>query len=366
MTELAHSRRFETQTTSTVADPIGQPAIVALGWIGEARVLIEALIGSIPAPGAFVCLAEGESPSVHIVRYVDGTRSVVRSDKSLAQTFGLEASPAIGNDFPLALCADDLWPAAIRARVPYLRDHSNQNGLARLLVVFLRDHGHLCGLVGLERRSDERAFSGAEIDEAGRLAPVLLSVMKVTLGRREYGRALAALRALGGVEGTVFVIDRDREQIVWASEPAGPAIESVVVTEAEAALKTDSWPAKRLLPDGRIVSVVPLDDGSMFGGGRYAVVELVQGAAGRGSVSTLSGREREVAQLLADGYSHVNIAARCELAAATVRTYVARIYTKLGVCNRADLVREILRPRGASDRCVQVRTKGKRTVRGSK
>jgi DNA-binding CsgD family transcriptional regulator len=57
----------------------------------------------------------------------------------------------------------------------------------------------------------------------------------------------------------------------------------------------------------------------------------------------LSPREQQVAQLLADGYSNVNIAAVCGVTSNTVRTLMRRLYRKLGVRNRADLVREMLR-----------------------
>jgi DNA-binding CsgD family transcriptional regulator len=56
----------------------------------------------------------------------------------------------------------------------------------------------------------------------------------------------------------------------------------------------------------------------------------------------LSRREREIARLLVGGCSALNIAARCMLSEATVRTYVRRIYRKAGVANRADLVRKLL------------------------
>jgi DNA-binding CsgD family transcriptional regulator len=64
---------------------------------------------------------------------------------------------------------------------------------------------------------------------------------------------------------------------------------------------------------------------------------------GAGGAARLSPREREVARLLVDGYSHVNVAALCGVTTNTVRTLTRRLYRKLGVCNRADLVREILR-----------------------
>lgn len=56
------------------------------------------------------------------------------------------------------------------------------------------------------------------------------------------------------------------------------------------------------------------------------------------TVEDLSPREREVAEMLVQGYSGVNIAAACNLSENTVRTYIRRLYRKLGVSNRAELV----------------------------
>jgi len=56
----------------------------------------------------------------------------------------------------------------------------------------------------------------------------------------------------------------------------------------------------------------------------------------------LSAREREIAQLLLDGYATLNAAAILELSEHTVRTYVRRLYKKLNVSNRADLVCRVL------------------------
>ena len=53
----------------------------------------------------------------------------------------------------------------------------------------------------------------------------------------------------------------------------------------------------------------------------------------------LSRREREIARLLVAGYSGVNVAAIAGLSENTVRTYVRRLYTKLGVSNRTEATR---------------------------
>jgi len=57
---------------------------------------------------------------------------------------------------------------------------------------------------------------------------------------------------------------------------------------------------------------------------------------------TLSEREQQVARLLADGYSCVNTAAVLNLSENTVRTYVRRLYRKLEVTNRVDLVQRLI------------------------
>src|SRR5262249_31786636 len=68
-------------------------------------------------------------------------------------------------------------------------------------------------------------------------------------------------------------------------------------------------------------------------------------AEGRGAPrvpALLSEREQQVARLLADGYSCVNTAAVLNLSENTVRTYVRRLYRKLEVTNRVDLVQRLI------------------------
>ena len=55
----------------------------------------------------------------------------------------------------------------------------------------------------------------------------------------------------------------------------------------------------------------------------------------------LSQREHEIARYLTEGYSTINIGAILEISPNTVRTYVRRIYTKLNVCSRVELVRRV-------------------------
>ncbi|HET9625196.1 MAG TPA: helix-turn-helix transcriptional regulator [Kofleriaceae bacterium] len=59
-----------------------------------------------------------------------------------------------------------------------------------------------------------------------------------------------------------------------------------------------------------------------------------------GKTTKLSSRERQIAQLLANGYSTVNAAAILSLSENTIRTYVRRLYRKLEITNRSDLTRK--------------------------
>ncbi|MER6784859.1 response regulator transcription factor [Streptomyces sp. NPDC000658] len=76
------------------------------------------------------------------------------------------------------------------------------------------------------------------------------------------------------------------------------------------------------------------------------VGELV--AQGPSVERELTGREREVVRLLADGLSNRAIAEALFLSEATVKTHLVRVYRKLGADNRAAAVSEAVR-RGLLD-----------------
>jgi two-component system response regulator NreC len=70
-----------------------------------------------------------------------------------------------------------------------------------------------------------------------------------------------------------------------------------------------------------------------------AIAKRVGGGQPVGSASLLSPREREVLDLVAQGYTNQQIADRLGLSIKTVETYRSRLVEKLGLRSRADLVR---------------------------
>src|SRR5205823_5809618 len=74
--------------------------------------------------------------------------------------------------------------------------------------------------------------------------------------------------------------------------------------------------------------------------------EVVQGLLGRRRnvelIAQLTGRERDVLQHMAEGRSNQRIAAEMTLAAKTVESHVAAVFTKLGLPPSADDNRRVL------------------------
>ncbi|MBO8141514.1 MAG: AAA family ATPase [Firmicutes bacterium] len=67
------------------------------------------------------------------------------------------------------------------------------------------------------------------------------------------------------------------------------------------------------------------------------------------SVEVLSAREKDVARLVAQGFTNREVAARLYISPRTVETHLQRIYTKLSLSNRVELVRYL----ATSDRSVK-------------
>ena len=85
---------------------------------------------------------------------------------------------------------------------------------------------------------------------------------------------------------------------------------------------------------------------SVAGGGFYLsaqLADLLHAATGTPRQTGLSPREQEALAYIARGFTHQQTATRMGVSKATVDTYIARIRTKLGLGNKAELALAALR-----------------------
>ena len=161
----------------------------------------------------------------------------------------------------------------------------------------------------------------------------------------------AALRAIGNVRGAVLVVDCKTRRVACAGSPdngsewrpwEGRSGRSIAAFARRlVALRTRNATAPTLPQRvGRtfILSVAQFSPESHGAATPFVAVHVAPAARDPRARERLSPREGQVAHFLVEGYSNVNIAALCGVSTNTTRTLIQRIYRKLGVCNRADLV----------------------------
>lgn len=317
---------------------------------------MEALRGMVSAPGAFCCLGTDDARA-----YADSTRLVgtelrpMPGDErtKLSAAFGFDPKSVTASPYRVYTSAE-LWPDRERAALPYFRE-SAADGFTQALLVFLHEGGLLFGLAGLERRAGQPPFSDGDKRTLEDLGPFLVAGVRSQLRFDDLSREAAALRALGRVKGAVYVVDCDARRVLWAADrqsglhweddvsPLEKPLASAIEEWLSARDRADALPSPIRLPRGTLVAVARLEGDPVFGGARCAAVS-VEGESHNDALEGLSRREREVARLLVAGYSGVNVAAISGLSEHTVKTYVRRLYTKLGVNRRADLVRKLVAP----------------------
>lgn len=320
------------------------------------RRVMDAMRQLVPASGAFICFGT-EDPRAYAdsTRFVDGSPHPLKATDGvrLTQAFGFETKSVVETTRRVYL-ANELYPDDERMKLPYFASHS-ADGFKHTLLFFLHEGGVLFGLAGLERREAEGEFTQDDVQKLEALGPYVAAGARAQIAYDELSREAVALRAFSKVSGTIFVVDRERKKVLWAAnrergiewETDVMPIEDHIVDAAEQSLqaraKQEALPTPPRLPTGAVVGVAKVEGDPVFNNAKCAIVR-VEHQEKAAPIEGLSKREREIARLLVAGYSGVNVAAISGLSENTVRTYVRRLYQKLGVANRADLVRKLMSP----------------------
>lgn len=327
------------------------------------RRVMDAMRQLVPAAGAFICFGTEDTRAyADSSRLVDGVGHGLKDTGGvrLTQAFGFETKSVVETTRRVYL-ANELYPDEERIKLPYFASHAAEGAekaMKHAILFFLHEGGVLFGLAGLERREADGPFTEDDVRKLESLGPFVVAGARTQLTYDELSREAVALRAFSKVSGTLFVVDRERKKVIWAAnrergiewETDVIPIEDHVVDAAEQSLqaraKQEALPTPPRLPSGAVVAVAKIEGDPVFNNAKCAILR-VEPQDKPAPIEGLSKREREIARLLVAGYSGVNVAAISGLSENTVRTYVRRLYQKLGVANRADLVRKLMSPHEA-------------------
>ena len=322
------------------------------------RRVIDAMRSVVPSASAFCFLGRGDGRAAgDATRVVGDNRVGIQLDKDvrLEKAFAFTAADVCATT-RRAYLLTELYPAEEWPQVPYFGANGKDEGVTSILVVFLHEGGVLFGVCGLERGKADGEFTSEDVTVLDGLASFIMAGARTQLAYDELAREASCLRALGGVSGALYVIDRDAKQVIWAAdrdrgidwEQDVIQVEDSLVNAAERLLASrargEALPTPPRMANGSVTAVSKIDDDPVFAQARVCVVRIEPLGEQHTAMDTLSRREREIARLLVAGYSGVNVAAIAGLSENTVRTYVRRLYLKLGVSNRADLVRKLMAP----------------------
>jgi DNA-binding CsgD family transcriptional regulator len=213
-------------------------------------------------------------------------------------------------------------------------------------VMVLRARSEPIAVAGMLRAGEGPPFQDRELSllrSAGEalVGAALASKTDVSLERLY---EIAALRTVGAGPGSLFVVNLERAEIVW-TDSEGDAhrsqeFERELITATKTLLRVEGAneppPNLRSVSGAIVVSAKMIRDPRLSLSRCAACRVQVIGCQGH-PLGVLSPQERRVAQLLIQGYSVLNAAAIAGISENTVRTYIQRLYRKLGIRNRSEL-----------------------------
>jgi len=222
-------------------------------------------------------------------------------------------------------------------------------GIGRQLISFMTFESRPVGFLCLARSREDRAFTSREatvLSDVAHRAKSAIVRLRDEQGYSDLGETLQALDQ--GLPDACVVFDQYGDTRWWNAMArqrarvrefpyAGGTLElaecTVLARWRDAALQA-------------LFGVASAHEGiqavRVQRPGKPPLAVVVDRTADDTALRALSSRERDVAVMLAEGYSVLNVAARLGLGEGTVRNHVKRIHKKLGVTTRTELLMRLM------------------------
>jgi two-component system response regulator NreC len=184
--------------------------------------------------------------------------------------------------------------------------------------------GHVIGCGLLQVLAEDRGLrvAGSGLDHAALEVMVAKGRARVVILDEDSAARPSVLKRLCDARADVGVV-------ALAHRPNRAYARRTIALGVNACLSTDATPEE-------IRAAVHL-----AAGGRQMLVSLSTRPArppGRADMWSLTRRERQVLELLAEGHKNTEIAEALSISTETTRTHAKNVYRKLGVCSRKELL----------------------------
>jgi DNA-binding CsgD family transcriptional regulator len=187
-------------------------------------------------------------------------------------------------------------------------------------------------------RRAESAVEGLELP--GRESFALRALAEVALAQGRPDEAAALAREAARKAGAGYRVDSARARVVAGRSLAAVGDRDGAVVELEGARAELATCGANRYRDQAVRELRRLGERVGRGGRR---------GRGETGIEALSGREREVAELVTERLTNREIAERLVLSERTVERHMSRIFQKLDVSSRVEVAREIDRPSGPAE-----------------
>jgi DNA-binding CsgD family transcriptional regulator len=259
---------------------------------------------------------------------------------------------------------NDILPRKFLESSQYYKDFLLPLNLRWHMVVQLKHREETCALLCLIRSRGMPPFNDQDKERAELIAPCLTtSIEKVNALEKDHHKEIIIDAMVGGRQGGGTLIIDDCFSLVHANQEASNILrylQSLEECEDEVPLslsrlflqysqefgKSESGVVKNHLIKTRKQRDVLVNIRSLkCGENRFYLLVFLQWKSHHeveeSAATTLTRREVEIAMMVPQGLRSQDIAEKLFISTSTVENHLQSIYMKLGICNRASLVRLI-------------------------